>query len=87
MKHDIVVITFPPVPTKKPFPKRARTLSNKIRLSNPWLLGKELADLIDLNWDLVKQANTLDADWFHVFTAKHHLASSHVIDTIERTYL
>ena len=71
----------------KSFPKRARTLSNKIRLDNPWGLGKELADLIDLNWDLVKQANTLDADWFHAFTAKYSLGAYHVINTINQHYL
>ena len=71
----------------KPFPKRARTLSNKIRLDNPWNIGKELGDLIDLNWDLVKQAKTLDADWFNVFAAKHHLSPAHIIHTIEKNYL
>lgn len=87
MKHDIAVITFPPVPTKKPFPKRARTLSNKIRHTDPWGLGKELADLIDLNWDLVKQGNTLDADWFHAFTQKYSLNTKNVIHTLECYYL
>ena len=72
---------------KKSFPKRARTLSNKIRLDNPWGIGKQLGDLIDLNWDLVKQAGTLDADWFHEFTKKYSLASHHVINTIEKNYL
>lgn len=71
----------------KLFPKRARTLSNKIRLDNPWNIGKELGDLIDLNWDLVKQAGTLEADWFYAFTTKHCLAPSHVIETIKRNYL
>lgn len=71
----------------KPFPKRARTLSKKIRLDNPWNMGKELGDLIDLNWDTLKQTNSFEVEWFYTLAKKHHLSSSYVIDMINHNYL
>jgi hypothetical protein len=71
----------------KTFPKRSRTLSNKIRKNNPWGFGNELGDLIDLHWDSIKQANTLDFEWFVALTKRKYLAASYVLSVINKEYL
>ena len=48
----------------KKLPTKSTTLSNKIRNDNPWgfrcnddKLSKELADIIDNNWTIIKERN------------------------------
>lgn len=70
----------------KKFPKRAKTLTNIIRCSNPWRCGYELAKIIEDEWENIKGLTTIEVESylknltsFKTFCEEHHLAFDNVL--------